>query len=147
MKYYNKEWYNNGCRPIEKNKEYIDYMNKYLPKWYKDISLHDSEILNVKECNDLITFNLIYDDYIHTKYQLRFYNPKIIETCRLVGTWCVSDEIYVNDESCEFHLMVDWSEDGEPKPILGYFTVECTKIELFMNNKLYEIKSGDISIS
>lgn len=138
MKYYGKEWYNNECRPIERNKEYIDYMNKCLPKWYNDISLHDSRIIRVKKNKDLVVLNLEHDDYEHTNYQFLLYNPIIIEDCRLNRCWCISNEIYINDNSCEFHLMVG-SEDDEQR--LDYFTVECAKIEMRMNGECYTISS------
>lgn len=139
MKYYGKEWYKNGCIiPKEKSQEYADYVNRCLPKWYSDFSMHDSEIIGFKKDKDLIKLNLKYDDDKHTNYQILLYNPEIVESCHLVGCWCISDEIYINDDCCEFHLMVGYAESVL---VLNYFTVKCSRIEMQMNGKFYNIES------
>ena len=139
MKYYGKEWYKNGCIiPKEKSQEYADYVNRYLPKWYNDISIHDSEVIGMIKDKNLITLILQYDDYKRTNYKILLYNPEIIENCRIVGCWCISDEIYINDDCCEFHLMVSCEETEQ---VLKYFTVKCSKIEMQMNGKFYNIES------
>lgn len=136
MKYFNKEWYNNGCKSTETQKEYINYMNEHLPKWYQEFSIHDNQIKNAIECNDCLITNMIYDDYNHTNYQIKFYSPKILENCDLKNDWCLYDELYINNNLCEYHLMV---MDFNNNDIIKCFTVECSNIELIINNKTYRV--------
>lgn len=141
MKYYNREWYLFGCKETAETRKYIQYMQENLPRWYNDFSFHDSKILSVEKQKSLMILNMQFDDCKHTKYQLKLHSPNIIECCKLENTWWLCDEIYKTKNSYEFHIMVDWSDDnGEG---WGYFTAECSDIELIFANRTYGIKDSD----
>ncbi len=140
MKYFTKEWYANGCKDSEGNQNYVQYVRKYLPRWYNDFSFHDSKILDVKESDNLMILNMEFDDFQHTKYQLKLYDPKIIEYCKLKNSWWLYDEIYRNNSGFEFHIMVN---DFEDSSIYRYFTAECSDIKLIFMGKTYSIKDSN----
>lgn len=139
MKYFGKEWYNGQCKSGMEQYEYLDYEKSTLPKWYTDFSFHDSKIIKIKSFDNLMVLDLISDDYKKTKYKIKFYNPKVIEECNLTNAWCISNELYFNDNSCEFHLMADVWSDIDDRFSHEYFTVKCSNIELLYGNKSYKI--------
>ncbi len=128
-----KAWY---FKSDDKDKEYLDYKEKNLPKWYNEFSIHDDQIKGTAKTDDKFIISIATDDYKHTRYQLVFYNPNIIESCDLTDAWCSYDELYINDNSCEYHLMVMDSQDNS---ILNYFTIECSNMELIINNKSFKV--------
>lgn len=136
MKYFNKEWYNNGCRTLEKHKEYTDYQHRCLPEWYNEFSIHDDQIKSAVQGENYLIMNLAADDYKHTLYQLKFHNPDIVEQCELINAWCLADELYISDNLCEYHLMVSNFEDND---IIEYFTVKCSNIELIINGRSFKV--------
>lgn len=138
LKHFTKEWYVAGCNDSEKNQNYIDYMRSHLPRWYNDFSFHDSKIIDVEDFENLIVLNLEFDDFIHTKYQLKLYNPKITEYCKLQNSWWLFDEMYINENSFEFHIMVS---DFDDNSIISYFTVKCSDIQLIFMGKTYNTKT------
>lgn len=144
MKYFGKEWYYNCCNN-EKGKEYLSYSEKCLPRWYNDFSIHDSKIEKICTDEKAIVLYLIDDDYLRTKYQIILHNPTVIESCNLIGSWCISDEVYIDNGLCEYHLMVDNCDSG--KQVLDYFTVKCSEIEVVYNGKSHfiinNINDGD----
>ena len=140
LKYFTKEWYANGCEDSEENQNYVQYVQKYLPRWYNDFSFHDSKILDVKEIDNLMILNMEFDDFQHTKYQLKLYDPKIIEYCKLKNSWWLFDELYINENCFEFHIMVN---DFEDSSIYRCFTAECSDIKLIFMGKTYSIKDSN----
>ena len=137
MKYYNEEWVNN-CMEFNKQgkgKEYFEYSKKYNPQWYHEFSFHDSRIISVDKEENYMKLNLEYDDYKHTKYQLVFYNPQVLEECNLENTWWLVDELYQTDNGCEFHFLVDDFNSGNR--VLGFYTLNCSRIELLFENQKY----------
>lgn len=140
MKYFTKEWYANGCKDSAKNQNYIDYMRSHLPRWYNDFSFHDSIVLDVKEIDNLMILNMEFDDFQHTKYQLKLYDPKIIEYCKLKNSWWLFDELYINENCFEFHIMVSDFDDNNK---ISYFTVKCSDILLIFMGKTYSTKTPD----
>lgn len=143
MNYFGKEWYLNGCNSedVVGAKEFMAYEEKHLPKWYKDnFSIHDSKIINVKQSEDLLEFTMLYDDNNHTEYKIKFFNPEILELCQLIDSFCISDEIYVENSHCEFHLMCD-IKINETYGNLYYFTVKCSKMEIVFEGNVCIIKS------
>lgn len=141
MRYFGKEWYLNGCNSenVVGADKFLEYEEKYLPKWYNDeFSIHDSKIINVKQSQDLLEFTLLYDDNNHTEYKIKFFNPEILELCQLKDSFCISDEIYVENFECEFHLMCD-IKINERYGNLDYFTVKCSKIEIVFGSNICTI--------
>lgn len=140
MKYYNKDWYLYQYDILMNNKdydkEYIDYMNKNLPEWYREFSIHDDQIKKVMQYDDCLIVDLAADDCKHTMYQLKFQNPKILEDCELNNAWCIADELYIIDDLCEYHLMVMNFDDNS---IIEYFTVKCSNVELITDNKSFKV--------
>ena len=140
MKYYTEDWVYNCMEfnRLNKDKEYHDYSHKYLPDWYNKFSFHDSGIISVDENSDLMTLNMVFGDINETKYQLRFYNPIIIEECKLENTSWLADELYLTDDGgCEFHFMIDDFTSGERE--LGFFTLRCSRMELIFRDKVYSV--------
>lgn len=120
-------------------------MRSHLPRWYNDFSFHDSKIINVEEFENSIVLNLEFDDFIHTKYQLKLFNPKIIEYCKLKNSWWLFDEMYINENCFEFHIMVS---DFDDNSIISYFTVKCSDILLIFMGKTYSTKTPyDITVT
>lgn len=107
MKDIEKKQHNRQYQLSEEQYTYLDYGKNNLPQWYNDFSFHDSKIIKIKSFDNLMVLDLIADDYKETKYKIKFYNPKIIEECNLLNAWCISNELYLNDNSCEFHLLAD----------------------------------------
>ena len=143
MRYFGKEWYLNGCdnKNVDGVDKFFEYEEKYLPKWYNDkFSIHDSKIVSVKRSQNLLEFTLLYDDYNHTEYKIKFFNPEILELCQLIDSFCISDEIYVENSQCEFHLMCD-IKINEIYGNLHYFTVKCSKIEIAFDGNICIIES------
>lgn len=137
MKHFNKDWYKNGCKATPEIEQYIQYEKEYFPKWYNDFSFHDSQILSVENHENYILLNLKYDDCLHTEYQLKLHNPKIIEPCELENAWWLFNELYATEKGFEFHIMTNDYYDND---IYRYFTVECTDLELILLDKAYSIK-------
>lgn len=140
MRYFGKEWYLNGCNSenVVGADKFFEYEEKYLPKWYNDeFSIHDSKIINVKQSQDLLELTLLYDDNNCTEYKIKFFNFKILELCQLIDSFCISDEIYIENSKCEFHLMCDIKGCGN----LHYFTVKCSKIEIAFDGNICIIDS------
>ena len=138
MKYFGKESYNGQCKSGKEQYEYLDYEKSTLPKWYNDFSFHDCLILNMYATDDYIELELTFNND-DIEFYLRFYSPNIVENCNLIGSWCISDELYLDKNSCEFHLMVHaWSKTNN-RLELEYFTVNCSNIELLYDNKPYKI--------
>lgn len=144
MKYFTKDRYVlefNGVglswcfKDSETDQEYIDYKRKCLPKWYNEFSIHDDQIKGFTQMDDKIILEIAADDYKHTRYQLIFYNPHIIDICELKNAWCLYDELYVSDNSCEYHLMV---ADFNNNRTINYFTVKCSNLELIINGRIYK---------
>lgn len=136
MRYFGKEWYRNGCnsKNVVGVEEYFEYKEKYLPRWYnEDFSIHDSKIIDINYNDSLLVLTLIYDTYDRPEYQIKFYNPIILENCQLKDSWCISNEIYIDNSLCEYHLMCDVNVN-ERYGNLYYFTVQCSKIEISLNN-------------
>ena len=132
MKYFGKEWYYNNRNKdyvySEEQVAYLDYENAILPNWYKRISLHDSYIVNVKKRSKELVLELEYDDQIKTKYSIVIYNYQILESCSLINSTIVSNEVYYKNGKVEFHIMVDLYEKGEVK--LEYFTLICDSLRI-----------------
>lgn len=142
MRYFGKEWYRNGCKKenIDGIKEFFDNNEKNLPKWYNEnFSIHDSKIIDVNYNDNILVLTLIYDAYNHPEYQIKLYNPTIIDDCELKESWCISNEIYIEKSLCEFHLMCD-VKHNERYGNLFYFTVQCSKIEISFCNQNCLIK-------
>lgn len=108
---------------------YNEYSSKHLPVWYQNLSLHDSYIVDVNkdDINNTLTVNVKYDDNKQTKYQIIFYNYEIIENCNLNSSTIIADELYINFNNVEFHLMVDTYAKNDVT--LEYFTISCEKLE------------------
>lgn len=137
MRYFGKEWYRNryNNENVVETEKYFEYERKHLPEWYNEkFSIHDSKIIDVKYNDSLLVLTLIYDTYDHPEYQIKFYNPIILENCQLKDSWCISDEIYIDNSLCEYHLMCDVNVNGRYGN-LYYFTVRCSKIEISLNNQ------------
>ena len=142
MKVFTKEWYYYTSAYNDKTKPYLDYEKENLPKWYNDFSIHDNQIKNVIRTDDLIILESVYDDCKSTKYQLKFYDPIVIEVCEMKNAWCLYDEVYLTENGCEYHLMVMDFNDND---IRNYFTVKCSDIELDMNGKTFRMIGGSDS--
>lgn len=142
MKHFDKKWYNEQCKLMcgltEEQKEYLDYLHNFLPKWYADFSMHDSKILSVDKNNDYIELKLLHD-YGNKEYYLKFYSPNVIENCNLIGSWCISDELYLENNCCEFHLMVHAYSKNTDNLSLEYFTIKCSNMELLFDGKSYKV--------
>ncbi len=139
MKDIEKKQHNRQYQLSEEQYTYLDYGKNNLPQWYNDFSFHDSKIIKIKSFDNLMVLDLIADDYKETKYKIKFYNPKIIEECNLLNAWCISNELYLNDNSCEFHLLADVWSDIDDRFLHEYFTVKCSNIELLYGNKAFKI--------
>lgn len=120
----------------ERDNEYLEYKKNKLPKWYNEFCIQDDQIKDYAIADNKLIISIASDDYKHTKYQLIFHNPNIIESCELTNAWCYYDELYINDNSCEYHLMV---MDYQDNSILEYFTVKCSDMELVINNKSFKV--------
>lgn len=59
-------------------------------------------------------------------YEFKFNNPQILESCNMLNSWCVSNEMYVSENGCE-------------DEVLSYYAIRCSKIELKMKNKVYSV--------
>ena len=134
MKVFTKEWDLFGKYSDEKVQDYLSYEKKFLPKWYNEFSIHDNRIIQVIKTKDLLILDSVYDDSLSTKYQLKFYNPTIIEDCEMENAWCLVDELYINENKCEYHLLVEDSNGNK-----NYFTVKCSDIELDINGRTYRV--------
>ncbi|MDE6413355.1 MAG: hypothetical protein K2K42_05680 [Eubacterium sp.] len=143
MKVFTKEQELFGNSNDKKVQDYLNYEKKFLPKWYNEFSIHDNIIIQVIKTKDLLILDSVYDDSISTKYQLKFYNPTIIEDCEMENAWCLVDELYINENECEYHLLVEDSTGNK-----NYFTVKCSDIELCINGRTYRVfgKSDKSSI-
>lgn len=134
IKVFTKEHELFGNSSDKKVQDYLNYEKKFLPKWYNEFSVHDNIIIQVIKTKDLLILDSVYDDSISTKYQLKFYNPTIIEDCEMENAWCLVDELYINENKCEYHLLVEDSNGNK-----NYFTVKCSDIELCMNGRIYRV--------
>lgn len=138
MKYLEKELYPDQCESKKEHSKYLDYSKITLPEWYNEFSFHDCLILNVYTTDGYIELEIEFE-HDDTEFYLRFFSPQIIENCNLVGCWWISDELYLDKESCEFHLTVDtWSKTND-RLIREYFTVKSSNIELLYGNKSFKI--------
>lgn len=136
MKCFTKKWYLFEDYSDRAVKKYFDYKMKYLPKWYHEFSIHDDQIESITIFDNSIVLDIISDDSIRTEYQLIFYNPLILENCKIEKAWCIADELYTDKNICEYHLMVMDYNDND---ILNYFTIKCDNIELLINNKSFKV--------
>ncbi|MCH5315084.1 MAG: DUF4085 family protein [Eubacterium sp.] len=145
MKVFTKEWYYYTSAYNGKTMPYLSYVKENLPRWYSDFSIHDNQIKKVIRTDNLIILDSVYDDYKSTKYQLKFYNPIVIEDCKMENAWCLCDEVYLTEDGCEYHLLI---QDFNDNNVLNYFTVKCSNIELDMNGKTFKIigDSGNKSL-
>lgn len=143
MKIFTKEWALFGSHHDKKVLDYLNYEKTILPKWYNEFSVHDNQIVEVIRKENVIIFNAEYDDDKHTKYQFILYDPTIIEDCEIDNAWCLYDELYIDNDKCEYHLSVEDSNG-----VTSYFTVECSNIELYINGRNYRVfgESNESSI-
>ena len=139
MKNIKKNLHNGQYRLNEEKHINLNYAKNNLPEWYNQFSFHDCLILNLYTTDDYIELEISFNDENDIEFYLRFYSPNIVENCNLIGSWCISDELYLDKNSCEFHLMVHaWSKTNN-RLELEYFTVNCSNIELLYDNKPYKI--------
>lgn len=125
MKYFTKKWYLNGCidKPIIEDEHYYEY----------DTDIHDLKINNTVRKNG--DFTIIFDDNdIWSNYsKIVFYDSEIIENVNLIGAYCLADEIYINNDYIEYHLLI-WSENIDDFNNLGYFTIKSRKVLFYSSN-------------
>lgn len=138
MKYYTKEWHKNGCKCTDNQDEYwqlLDTCKGKLPKWYDDkFSLHDNKIVSVDyqksaDGKQILTLNMDYSGGFDTVGALKFENCTILENAPLENSWCIADEMYLQDNGMiEFHLLLqNFQQKSDDN--LFYFTVLCEKID------------------
>lgn len=123
MKYFTKKWYNNGCIFSEKETDYKRYYekNKYqFPKTYRDISLHDAEIISIKKDRHRLSIKILLSDHKQA-IRITLKDQNIIEICDLKDKICLADEFYIENDSFEFHLLL-----SDEKNELFYFTSKCS---------------------
>ena len=71
-----------------------------------------------------------------------WYNDFFFFFCLILNMYTtdgISNELYLNDNSCEFHLMADVWSDVNDRFSHKYFTVKCSNIELLYGNKSFKI--------
>lgn len=136
MKCFTKEWYLFEDYSDKAVKKYFEYKKKYLPEWYDEFCIHDHQIQSVTKKDNFFVLTLFTDESVKREYKLIFYTPIILENCKLEKAWCLIDELYIADNTCEYHLMVMDYDDND---ILNYFTVKCSNMELLFDGKTYKV--------
>lgn len=128
MKYYNKEWYINGCKKINIPKDELSYSK--LPEWFKDFSIHDCQIISETPEERGVEFILSFDNSGgFCEYTKLIFSDYIIkENCNIKDLFCIADELYVKSNGrYEYHLLLQgFNKKG--KPNLYYFTINCKNI-------------------
>ena len=138
MNYYTKEWYKNGCKRLDNQNEYLQLFDTYkdkLPQWYDDkFSLHDNKIISAEyqksaDSEQTLTLNMDYSGGFDTVSAMTFENCTILEDAPLENSWCIADEMYLQDNGMiEFHLLLqNFQQKSDDN--LFYFTVLCEKID------------------
>jgi len=117
--------------------EYRDYKEKYLPEWYKNFKLHDSHIVNIEYLDDELILTVEHDMFKHPKFQICFYEYKVVEDCDIIDSWIIEDELYINYNENEFHLLVDTTIENHN--LRAYFTIRFKKMEMIFNDLICTI--------
>lgn len=106
------------------DKEYKKIENK-LPKDIKEkLCLHDCTITDVIKQKDKLIIELDCSQGIGEIQRIIFNDYTILEEEKdFINGWWLYEEIYIDDEQYELHMLID-------KKGLGCFTVRARKIEL-----------------
>lgn len=106
------------------DKEYKKIENR-LPKDIKEkLCLHDCKITDVIKQKDKLIIELDCSQGIGEIQRIIFNDYTILEEEKdFINGWWLYEEIYIDDEQYELHMLID-------KKGLGYFTVRARKIEL-----------------
>jgi len=125
--------------------EYRSYEENNLPEWYRGLSFHDNNIINVEYDEGKLVLTLNYDLPKTTSYKICFYDYEIIESCNLINAWILADELYLEQENNEFHLLVDCpviDSCVEHDYQRAYFTIRFKKMEMIFNDLICTLGDG-----
>ncbi len=139
MKNIKKNLHNGQYRLNEEKHINLNYAKNNLPEWYNQFSFHDCLILNLYTTDDYIELEISFNDENDIEFYLRFYSPNIIENCNLIGGWCISNELYLFENSCELHLIIENCMNKSNNLSLEHFIVSCSNMELLINNKSFKV--------
>lgn len=153
MKCWTNECYNMYCRFRDDEKyflfkkqldEYRDYEKNHLPQWYRDLSLHDNHIIAAEYSEDKLILIIEYASHMHPEYKICFYDFEVLENCDIVNSWIIANELYLEDNGNEFHLLVDTEADN--KYTRAYYTVKFSKMEMIFNDLVCSLgdEAGDL---
>lgn len=107
-------------------------IEKGLPEWYYNLSIHDSKIISALPKGDRTEkFNLdLIDVYCPRNCKgLIFIDCIFKEKCEIENAYCLASELYRKyNGRYEFHLLVENSHKGKSQ--LDYLTINCKEIAL-----------------
>ncbi len=154
LKYFTKEWNENGCDPINTGayNKYMEDNYDYYPKWYKkhnvlqsgEFVFHDAKIDGIK-CEDdgtvIIEFKGTLTDF-DLQYKLICVDAKINPTLDITKSYyVVAEEFYCDKDKKELCFLVE-NDDNEQE----YLSVEAKQIDFkyhkfafFQKTKVKEI--------
>ena len=127
MRYYTKEWYQNGCPQLT----VPDSSFGTLPPWYRDFSVHDCRVLSrlpAEPRGAELVLHLDNAGAFTSCTVLRFEDYILKEACNTENAFCIADELYHKENGrYEYHLLLQqFPKSGRPQ--LDYLTINCKSI-------------------